>query len=656
MKLFRSIRRALARTSFAKIVPIVAFSIALVISAAFAVYSSYQAHAAHTRLAHSYSTGIAELVSKDVARGDLELADRRLSAILPGRAVIETKTGEVLAGSLSLQARRDVETFLLVDEGGAAVRVRIAPIVDYKPPVAMPLAVLLCIVTSLSVAMGVGVFSNLLSRYINHLTIAVNAFHLNSNYDVLQRNLVFSEFRALAVATVRTTRRMVRSIGDLRDRARYDPRTGLFNEMSLQRTVSTAIETARYDAPAALIVVDLSAVALDSDGRGGPSTEELAQQLKGLVRTGEARQSLPTGSWTLGAMHNDQYGILVKEISARDDLADLVRDIQRAFRANVEVDDAPQINISGSIVMIPEDADTVELAFQRAAATLQDLRRQEKRGFAFYSPKLERQREAQIKLEAELREAVKQDRFVPLFQPKIDLKTGEICGAEALARWRLDSGRLASPSVFIELAEETGLISAIGSQIMRKACQEAVLWTQLGHRLSIAVNVSPKQFERDGLSQMILDALADSGLTPRQLEIEITESLAIQQPERVRAVLTPLRKLGIKLAIDDFGTGHSNLATLTQFDFDVFKIDRQFVAETPDDPQANAIVEMIMSMAQTLGMTIVGEGIETKPQAKFLTGKGCHIGQGFLYSPPVTAEVFRKMLDEQPFAKTRLIA
>jgi len=145
-------------------------------------------------------------------------------------------------------------------------------------------------------------------------------------------------------------------------------------------------------------------------------------------------------------------------------------------------------------------------------------------------------------------------------------------------------------------------------------------------------------------------------LSPRQLEIEITESLAIQHPQRVRSVLKPLRKLGIKLAVDDFGTGHSNLATLTQLDFDVFKIDRQFVSGTPHDQQANAIVEMILSMASTLEMQIVGEGIETELQAKFLKLKGCHIGQGYLYSPPVTAEAFRKMLAEQPFAQPRLIA
>ena len=174
--------------------------------------------------------------------------------------------------------------------------------------------------------------------------------------------------------------------------------------------------------------------------------------------------------------------------------------------------------------------------------------------------------------------------------------------------------------------------------------------------INLAVNVSPRQFENENLAESILDALAKSGLSPRQLEIEITESLAIQQPERVTSVLEPLRRLGIKLAMDDFGTGHSNLAVLTQIDFYVFKIDRQFLIGTPHEPQSNAIVDMIISMANTLEMTVVGEGIETEAQAEFLKTRACHIGQGFLYSPPVTAEAFEEMLKTQPFMAQRLSA
>ncbi|MEL7219638.1 MAG: EAL domain-containing protein, partial [Pseudomonadota bacterium] len=318
--------------------------------------------------------------------------------------------------------------------------------------------------------------------------------------------------------------------------------------------------------------------------------------------------------------------------ASRDDVAAIIRELLGEFRVPLLVGGQHvPVSLSGSIVLMPQDGDSLAKVMDRSHATLEDLKSKNRPGFAFYSPKLERQRDAKLKLESELRQAVAEDRFVPLFQPKIDLRTGRISGAEALARWQLENGRLVSPSVFIELAEETGLIGKIGDQIMHKACAEAAQWSHHGHLISLAVNVSPKQFEDENLAETILDALAKSGLSPRQLEIEITESLAIQQPERVRDVLEPLRRLGIKLAVDDFGTGHSNLAVLTQIDFDVFKIDRQFVMGTPHDPQANAIVDMILSMATSLEMTIVGEGIETEEQAAFLSNRQCDIGQGYLY-------------------------
>jgi len=379
--------------------------------------------------------------------------------------------------------------------------------------------------------------------------------------------------------------------------------------------------------------------------------------LRRTVRECEETRGLPQGHWPIASLPSDRFAVLAKAFGARDDLSAIIRELQAAFQASMTIDDHPiSLTLQGSIVVIPEDGDNVPHIRQRAADTLLDLRRQNKFGFAFYSPKLERQRDALIKLEAELRTAVSEDRFIPLFQPKIDLQNGRIVGVEALARWQLANGRLVSPSVFIELAEETGLIGGIGEQILRKACMEAAQWNRNGHAISLAVNISPKQFESDTLTQTVLDAIAKSGLPPRRLQLEITESLAIAHPERVKNVIEPLRRLGVQLAIDDFGTGHSNLATLTRLDFDVFKIDRSFVSGIPTDLQSNAIVDMILSMGQTLEMQIVGEGIETAEQAEFLANRGCHVGQGFLYSPPIETEAFFRMLTEQPFIRNRLRA
>jgi len=384
---------------------------------------------------------------------------------------------------------------------------------------------------------------------------------------------------------------------------------------------------------------------------------EVADRLRIFASQAAAKHGHFPANWLLGSLFAEKYALLIKENVTRDETAAIIRELLGEFRIPLRFNQQTlPVALRGSIVLMPQDGDSLNRVMDRAQATIEDLKQKSRTGFAFYSPKLERQRDAKLKLEAELRQAVAEDRFIPLFQPKIDLQTGRISGTEALARWQLENGRLVSPSVFIELAEETGLISQIGEQIMRKACIETAKWAQEGYRVNLAVNVSPRQFENDNLAEAILDALAKSGLPPRQFEIEITESLAIQQPERVRSVVEPLQRLGIKLAMDDFGTGHSNLAVLTQLDFDVFKIDRQFLTGTPHDPQANAIVDMILSMANSLEMKIVGEGIETEAQAEFLTQRQCDIGQGFLYSPPVTSQAFGEMLKSQPFMAKKLSA
>lgn len=635
--------------------------LALILSSAFSVFHHYRSQQVFSEHVDVFSDRVAQAVAPDIAAGKLTAADLLLDSLAPGKAMVVDMDGQRLAGKLPRDPIGTRRTRPVMVNGRQVGELIAYPVVAFQPPMPLSMSLLSILIIGLVAAWVMRALSMMAAKYIGQVTEMVNDFSLKRSTDYRRNNLIFAEFRRLNVAAIRTTRRLVREIRLLKETAQHDIRTGLINERSLQNQIEKTLEKARYDRPAALIVVELNDSGRFTEKIANSYSDlalrEIAKIFKSVLNQAERKRDLPPGSWPIAALFSNQFAILVKDFSARDELATLIRELQMAFRNPVKTADTPiTISLSGSIVVIPEDGDSVAQIMQRAAATILDLKRQEKKGFSFYSPKLERQRDALVKLESELRTAVEKDRFVPLFQPKIDLDTGRICGAEALARWRLDSGRLVSPSVFIELAEETGLINAIGEQIMRKACMETAQWNQLGHRLNIAVNVSPKQFERDGLAHMILDSLAKSGLSPRQLEIEITESLAIQQPERVRSVLKPLRKLGIKLAVDDFGTGHSNLATLTQLDFDVFKIDRQFVAGTPHDGQANAIVEMILSMASTLEMQIVGEGIETEMQAKFLKLKGCHIAQGYLYSPPVTADAFRKLLSEQPFTNARLIA
>lgn len=302
------------------------------------------------------------------------------------------------------------------------------------------------------------------------------------------------------------------------------------------------------------------------------------------------------------------------------------------------------LGISGGIVMAPEDADTVSKMFRHAELALKQVRKDTGSGFRYFSPRLNRVARGKYMLEAELREAVANHEFKTHFQPKVDFQTGKVVGAEALARWIRPNGKIISPNTFIPLAEETGLVTQIGEQIMEAACRSARVWMDEGFDATVAVNVSPRQFQSTDLTEVVLSILKRSGLPPHRLELEITESMAVSEPEKVARVMRPLRSLGTKLAIDDFGTGHSNLSILTQLPFDVFKIDRQFVSALEADEQAPAIIEMILAMAETLGLKTVAEGVETERQADFLRRRGCSMAQGFLYSAGLPHDSFLEFL------------
>lgn len=661
MKSIRSIGRSFARARFATVLPAAAFALGLILSITFTVFYFVQAKTTHELEADAQGRLVAQLLVAELIEEDLSPLEAQFEGLLAGRAELLGPDGDQIAGTIEPEFKSKARPFELRSGDTALGTLWLTPVTEFKPPMPYWLAGLLCLVCAAFAAFVMQLFAKMVGRYIAQVTTIVNDYSLTRTSSADIGDLAFSEFKRLGLATLRTSRRVASELASLRAGTLIDERTGLFNERAFQAEIESTLSLVNYTSPAALITLEFQ---VQSQGQervalGLPSDAyvEAAKRLKQFATECGAKHGHERDSWVLASLFSDQFAILIKDSGSRDDVATIIRELLGEFRVPLRVSDQTlSVYLNGSIVILPEDGSTLTQITDRAQATIDDLKRQERTGFSFYSPKLERQRDAKIKLETELRQAVAEDRFIPLFQPKIDLRTGMITGVEALARWELENGRLVSPSVFIELAEETSLINKIGSQIMRKACQAAADWSVNGQPINLAVNVSPRQFENDLLAETILDALAKSGLPPRQFEIEITESLAIHQPERVRSVLRPLRRLGIKLAVDDFGTGHSNLAVLTQLDFDVFKIDRQFLEGTPDDPHANAIVEMILSMAKTLNMSIVGEGIETPEQARFLTERGCHIGQGYLYSPPVTAEAFSKLVETQPFMPQKLSA
>jgi len=265
-----------------------------------------------------------------------------------------------------------------------------------------------------------------------------------------------------------------------------------------------------------------------------------------------------------------------------------------------------------------------------------------------FTPSLDREAVAKLTLEREMRGALDRNEFRAFFQPKVNLATGKIEACEALARWIRPDRTIISPGRFIPVAEESGLIGSLSDAIMREACWKAAAWARGGHAVGVAVNVSALQFKSDRFADQVLHIVQQAGLPPQQLELEITESVVMEDPDRALRVIKPLREAGVRLAIDDFGCGHSSLAALSKLPFDVIKIDQQFVrAMESGDDQAAAIVEMILALGKTLNMQIVAEGVERQEEMEFMAARGCHWVQGFLYGAAVSAPEFAELLRRQ---------
>lgn len=265
----------------------------------------------------------------------------------------------------------------------------------------------------------------------------------------------------------------------------------------------------------------------------------------------------------------------------------------------------------------------------------------------FYAKSMANDAQAKLTMEKDLRVALERGEIRAFFMPKVNLATGKIEGAEALARWVRPGQAPVSPVTFIPLAEETGLIGHLADAVMREACWKAAGWAREGLPIQVAVNVSPMQFRDERFPDHVLRILDEAGLPAFCLELEITESIAVEDPERVLQMIEPLRQRGVRLAIDDFGCGHSSLATLTRLPFDVLKIDKEFVVGLEKDRAAPAIIETILAMAATLDMQVVAEGIEREKDAEFLRRRGCRHGQGYLYGAAMSGAEFAEKLRAQ---------
>ena len=387
-------------------------------------------------------------------------------------------------------------------------------------------------------------------------------------------------------------------------------------------------------------------------GEGDRMLEMVARRLSEVTRGCDMAAHKQHEKSLVARLGGDEFTVLLPQIDEAADAARIANKLVDAIRLPFEISGHQVfLGVSIGIAVFPQDGSDPETLLRHADLAMAHAKRDGGSAARFFEPAMNQSAFERLVLENELRDAVNQDQLVVFYQPKIDMQTGRVAGAEALVRWQHPTAGLLSPGAFIEAAEECGLIGEIGDWVLRAACREAASWRRKGMELPVAVNVSAMQFDREGFSESVLHALELADLPPHLLELELTESIAMENPERVISQIQPLRDLGVNFAIDDFGTGHSSLSYLTRMPFDVFKIDQSFVRDMTSDHHARIVVETILAMAKALKLETVAEGVETPEQRDMLRAQGATLAQGFLFARPMPGSDFIEYAGENPAAR-----
>ncbi len=423
--------------------------------------------------------------------------------------------------------------------------------------------------------------------------------------------------------------------------ATHDELTGLPNRTLFGELLQQAIDAAKQrDRPCAVLFIDLDRFKIVNDSLGHDAGDlllkEVAARLQDCIR----------GTDVVGRLGGDEFVVLLKRINALDAAAETARQILATLHAPITIM-GQECRVTGSIgiAAYPNDARDAATLMKHADMAMYLAKDEGKNNFQFYSADMAPMSVEHLELEVRLSQALQRGEFSLQYQPRVDIVTGEVLGAEALLRWwNPDLGTM-SPAQFIPLAEDTGLIVAIGKWVMRTACEQNVAWQKRGlPSIVMSVNLSPRQFKEPGILHDIGEILAETGMSPELLELEITEGMIMQHVDSAAEKAAALKKVGIRLAIDDFGTGYSSLSQLTRFPIDTLKIDRAFVRDIPDSVDDTAITKAVISLGKALGVRVVAEGVETQAQYRFLRDNDCDEMQGFLFSKPIHPDAFADLL------------
>ncbi|WP_291561554.1 EAL domain-containing protein [Bradyrhizobium sp.] len=443
---------------------------------------------------------------------------------------------------------------------------------------------------------------------------------------IYSRHLVYGDQPAVLLALMDITERK-RAEARLTFMAQHDGLTGLPNRNLLrQRMDEILLHARRSSDKAAVLILGLDNFKAVNDtlghGIGDKLLRAVAKRLRSMLREED----------TLARLNSDEFAVVQSGLARPEDAVLLARRLLEAIGEPYLLGGhSVVVGASIGIAMAPGDGDESEKLLKHADMALSRAKNDSRGTFSFFEAGMDARAQARRKIEADLREAIENDVLRPHYQPVIDLSAGRITGFEALVRWPHPERGMISPAEFIPVAEETGLINGLGGLMLRRACMDAALWPE---DVRVAVNLSPAQFRTGNLLSIVIDALKQSGLPARRLELEITETLLLEKSGQVLATLHGLRALGVRISMDDFGTGYSSLSYLRSFPFDKIKIDQSFVRDLAANRDAQAIVRAIISLGVGLGVTITAEGVETEAELGCLRAEGCHEGQGFLFSRP----------------------
>ncbi|MFH1021235.1 MAG: EAL domain-containing protein [Pseudomonadota bacterium] len=424
----------------------------------------------------------------------------------------------------------------------------------------------------------------------------------------------------------------------------YDPLTGLPNRLLLEARLQHTLERASRDGRrAAVLVIGLDQFKIINDSHGHAAGDALLVAVTHRLRARLREED------TLSRLAGDQFVLVLEALHEYQESEIMARSIQTSLEEPFILPDGCKAYVRASvgISVYPQDGGTAQTLLIGADAAVHRAKELGGRQFCYYSSAFNAQARTTLLMEEALRRALEEEEFVLYYQPKIDLRSGRIAGAEALLRWQRPDCGIVPPLEFIPAAEKNGLIAGIGAWVIQEACRQMRAWREAGLAgVNVAVNVSALQFRGGELEEVIVKALARYAVEPHHLMLEVTESMLMEEPEEAVARMLALKRIGVSLSLDDFGTGYSSLAYLNRFPIDQMKIDRSFVNDIVTDPGAATIATSVIALAHRMRLVVVAEGVEDEAQAGYLWQNGCDQIQGYLFSKPLPAEEFAELLSQ----------